>query len=167
MWNSFWWWRDQFNSEVQLKDRIGWEGNIKNSPLNCQWRSVSLKCMACDRVWLSGHVLCFVGWILRVHPIDAHFWKKYKIILLNNLIIYFMGKHAFRMARFQCLAKRLFRGFAKYSVYNLCEAVRITTSTERNFRNFVSHLTSNLPPKHVTVSQTPCDIISFNCQGQP
>ena len=124
MWNSFWWWRDQFNSEMQLKDRIGWEGKIKNSPLNGQWRSVSLKCMACDRVWLSGHVLCFVGWILRVHPIDAHFWKKYKIILLNNLIIiYFMGKHAFRMARFQCLAKRLFRGFAKYSVYNLCEAV--------------------------------------------
>ena len=49
----------------------------------------------------------------------------------------------------------------------ICVRQFITTSTERNFRNFVSHLTSNLPPKHVTVSQTPCDIISFNCQGQP
>ena len=34
-----------------------------------------------------------------------------------------MGKHAFRMASFQCPAKRLFQGFVKYLVYNLCEAV--------------------------------------------
>ena len=103
MWNSFWWWRDQFNSEVQLKDRIGWEGNIKHSPLNCQWRSVSLKCMACDSVWLSGHVLWFVGWILRVHPIDAHFWKKYKeiaIIHLNNYNNIFHGKTCLQDGQF-------------------------------------------------------------------
>ena len=39
------------------------------------------------------------------HPMDGHFQKKYK---KNSLIsCSFMGKHAFWMASFQCLAKSL------------------------------------------------------------
>ena len=42
-------------------------------------------------------------------PMDAHFWKKYKEFI--HLISFnFMGKHAFCMASFQCLAESLLQG---------------------------------------------------------
>ena len=87
MWNSFWWWRDRFNSEVQLKDRIGWEGNIKNSLLNCQWRSVSHVWLVTEFNWV---VKCCRSWVgfyrfILLTPIFGRNTRK--IIHLNIIII--------------------------------------------------------------------------------
>ena len=121
MWNSFWWWRDRFNSEVQLKDRIGWEGNIKNSLLNCQWRSVSHVWLVTEFNWV---VMCCRSWVgfyrfILLTPIFGRNTRK--IIHLNNYN--FMWKHAFGMASFQCLAKKDCSKVLWNTWFNLCEAV--------------------------------------------